>query len=559
MKLIIAGIGITIIITIAILALAIATLVKVNNQTNDRPYVDTSSTTTTPRNLVLAESIRIDDVMNYLKELQRIATANNGNRAVTTTGFNETLRYIINTLAINTNYKVSTQFFPIRQFALDGIPTLISSINGVSKNYIYSTNLAAADFYHIQFSIGANFPNFMPLTAIPNVGCSDADWRNANPSPGGRVALVKRGICAFEEKGALAAKYNVSALLIYNDGATPDRVSPIAVGLGQENYLPALFLSSSVGQELVNAAQNTSTNAGVRIIIQVKDLPLSPIGNICADTPTGDITQTIVVGSHSDSVPAGPGINDNGSGSTANLGLAIALARLFNNSNYAKYKYRVRFCWWGAEEIGLLGADYHVKQAKISNVTGERLTDYLINLNYDMLGSPNYIFGIYDGRTANNDTPVHALPGSNKITAVYREWFDQQKLPSTYTDFSGRSDYGPFLAEGIVAGGLFSGGDDVKSAEERNYYDQMLGQGLGGIAGAIHDPCYHQACDSIQNINVFVYEKMVQAAAYVLEYLARQDDLKQWLYPEGRPLGVKNQQSQRKYNSINEYFRMPYS
>ncbi|CAF4041040.1 unnamed protein product, partial [Rotaria sordida] len=137
MKLIIAGIGITIIITIVILALAIATLVKVNNQTNDRPYVDTSSTTTTttttttPGNLVLAESIRIDDVMNYLKELQRIATANNGNRAVTTTGFNETLRYIINTLAINTNYKVSTQFFPIRQFALDGIPTLISSINGV--------------------------------------------------------------------------------------------------------------------------------------------------------------------------------------------------------------------------------------------------------------------------------------------------------------------------------------------------------------------------------------------------------------------------------------------
>ncbi|CAF1561869.1 unnamed protein product [Rotaria sordida] len=126
MKLIIAGIGIAIIITIGILAIAIATLVKVSNQTNDRPYVDTSSTTTTtkttPGNLVLAESIRIDDVMNYLKELQRIATANNGNRAITTTGFNETLHYIINTLAINTNYKVSTQLFPIRQFALDGIP-----------------------------------------------------------------------------------------------------------------------------------------------------------------------------------------------------------------------------------------------------------------------------------------------------------------------------------------------------------------------------------------------------------------------------------------------------
>ncbi|CAF2563217.1 unnamed protein product [Rotaria sp. Silwood2] len=552
MKLMIAGIGIGILITITILGLVIATFVKVNNGSSNQ------STSTPSLNSVLADSIRIDDVMNHLKELQRIATANNENRAVSTIGFNQTLDYITNTLAIETNYKVSKQFFSIRQFALDGIPILISSINDVTKTYTYSTDLTAADFYHIKFSTGANFSDFMPLTAIPNVGCSDDDWQNANPPVAGRVVLVKRGICAFEDKGALAAKHDAAAILIYNDGATPDRVSPIAIGLGQQNNLSALFLSSSVGQELANAAQNPSNNASVQLIIQVKNFPLSPIGNICADTPTGDPTQTIVVGSHSDSVETGPGINDNGSGSAANLGLALALAGLFQTSTHEKYKYRVRFCWWGAEEIGLLGADYHVKQAKINTAVGERLDDYLVNLNYDMLGSPNYIFGIYDGRTANNNTPVHALPGSNKVTAVYQDWFTKQKLPWTYTDFSGRSDYGPFLAEGIVAGGLFSGGDDVKSAKERNYYDEMLGQGMGGIAGAIHDPCYHQACDSIQNINVFAFEKMVQAAAYVLEYLARQDDLKGWLYPEGRSLGLKNRLSQRKYNSINEYFGMPY-
>jgi Zn-dependent M28 family amino/carboxypeptidase len=220
-----------------------------------------------------------------------------------------------------------------------------------------------------------------------------------------------------------------------------------------------------------------------------------------------------------------------GSGSAANLGLAVALARLFQTSTYAKYKYRVRFCWWGAEEIGLLGSDDHVKKAKNSTVVGERLTDYLINLNYDMLGSPNFMFGIYDGNTARNDTPPQALQGSKKITDLFKNWFDQQKQPWDYTDFSGRSDYGPFLAEGIVAGGLFSGADDVKTQEQRDRYDQLLGQGMGGIAGATHDPCYHKACDSIQNINVVAYEKMVQAAAYVLEYLARQDDLKTWLYP----------------------------
>jgi len=220
-----------------------------------------------------------------------------------------------------------------------------------------------------------------------------------------------------------------------------------------------------------------------------------------------------------------------GSGSAANLGLAIALARLFQTSTYTKYKYRVRFCWWGAEEVGLLGAKDFVKKANTSTVVGERLSDYLINLNYDMLGSPNFIFGIYDGKTANNNTPATALPGSNKITTLFQNWFQQQNLPWTYTDFNGRSDYGPFLAEGIVAGGLFSGADGIKSQEERDYYDRMLGQGLGGIAGATHDPCYHRACDSIQNINKFAFEKMVQAAAYVLEHLAWENDLKAWLYP----------------------------
>ncbi|CAF4940826.1 unnamed protein product, partial [Rotaria magnacalcarata] len=243
-----------------------------------------------------------------------------------------------------------------------------------------------------------------------------------------------------------------------------------------------------------------------------------------------DPTQTIVIGSHSDSVAEGAGINDNGSGSAANLALAVTLARLFRSPSYPKYKYRVRFCWWGAEEEGLVGSVYHVIQALNSTVVGERFSDYLVNLNYDMLGSPNYIFGIYDGRTARNDTPPEALPGSNKITALFRDWFVRHQLPWDYTGFDGRSDYFPFLAGGIVAGGLFSGADDVKTQQERDRYDEMLGQGSGGMAGIIHDPCYHAECDTIQNINVFGYEKMVQAAAYALEFLGRHDDLKSWLY-----------------------------
>jgi hypothetical protein len=334
MRVLLPIVGIGIVLTVVTFALAIVILVKVNKGFDEKqgdsiPATpsSTSSTTINPTttltnqpvttsqpspNSILASSIRIGDVMNHLKELQRIATDNNGNRAVSTTGFNQTLNYITDSLAINTDYTVSKDFFTIRQFALNGAPSLMSLINGVSKTYTYSTDLSTADFYQVQFSTGANFPTFVGLTAIPNVGCTDDDWQNANPPPVGRVALVKRGVCPFSDKGVLAAKYNVSGLLIYNDGVSPDRVPPIAIGLGQQSYIPALFLSYTVGQELVDAAQDPSTNAGVRLIINVQDIPLSPVGNICADTKTGDVTQTIVIGSHSDSVPAGPGINDNG-------------------------------------------------------------------------------------------------------------------------------------------------------------------------------------------------------------------------------------------------------
>ncbi|CAF3316472.1 unnamed protein product [Rotaria sp. Silwood2] len=547
------AICIAIILTLVTLALAAATLGVVVNRLKS----------TTTDNLSLgsqyAESIEISDVMMHLNELQNIATNANGTRAINTLGFNRTLDYINNYLSSHTNFKAATDYFYLRNFVIGSNPSLMTSINGVTVNRIFSTNLSASEFYFIQYTKSANFPTYVPISVIPNLGCSDDDWLAVNPSPNDRVALVKRGNCSFAAKAAFASKYNVTALLLYNDGTPPGGIAPIFTTLGQNNELPALFLSYALGQELADAAQDASNNVGVLITINVADESRYPVGNICADTPTGDVTQTIVVGSHSDSVPAGPGINDNGSGSAANLGLAVALARLFQTSTYEKYKYRVRFCWWGAEEVGLLGADYHVKQAKISTVIGERLSDYLINLNYDMLGSPNYMFGIYDGKTANSNTPPQALPGSNKITSLFREWFTQQNLPWNNTDFSGRSDYGPFLAEGIVAGGLFSGADDMKSLEERNYYDKMLGQGMGGIAGAIHDPCYHRACDSIQNINVFAYEKMIQAAAYVLEYLARQDDLKGWLYPSAEIQRLNTRQNQRReYNSINEYFGLPY-
>ena len=542
------------IITFALAAATLGTLNKrysdLENQINSINIATNPIATTTtrpPLNSPLAESIRIDELMNHLHELQRIADGSNHTRAIGTQGFAETVNYIESYLKTNApNLNTFREPFPVRNFSIRGTPQLNLFINDVETPFNYSTNLTQAHFTYVTNS-GEITQTRLNITAVLNNGCVRSDW----PNVVGKAVLVRAGgPCTYAEKGELAANQSVSALLFYNSGATVSNLAPAIVRLRQLNQLPALSLSYAVGQRLVDAANGN--NASISIDIQLEDYPSFNVTNICADTMDGNSNETIVVGSHSDSVPAGPGINDNGSysyvtrklifplfyyvgsGTMANLVLATNLARLYASGNYPKYRYRVRFCWWGAEEIGLVGSIHHVQQAQgTSAALGNRLQDYLINLNYDMIGSPNYFFGIYDGKTARPETPSSALYGSIQISEKFRDWFIQQNLPWNYTEFSGRSDYGPFLAAGVVAGGLFTGADDIKTSAVRKLYEQ-LGPGQGGFAGAILDPCYHLSCDTMDNINRYAYEKMTQAAAYILESLGRESDLEKLLYPTGR-------------------------
>jgi len=279
-----------------------------NLQCYDYPYVKVVCPDTSMDSRY-AESIKLNNIMEHLHELHRIASIENGTRAVKTKGFNRTLDYITDYLLANTNYNVTKTFFVLRDFQLAAKPTLSSLTNGVAKEHIYSTK---GEFYHVEYSASASFTSYVPLTVIPNLGCLDSDWLGANPSSARRVALVKRGVCTFEEKVFLALKYNVAGLLIYNDGTASDRIHPISITLSQSATIPALFLSYTLGQSLANAAKDPLTNVSIRINTSLMNDAVISVGNICADTPTGDATQTIVIGSHCDSVMAGPGINDNG-------------------------------------------------------------------------------------------------------------------------------------------------------------------------------------------------------------------------------------------------------
>ena len=211
--------------------------------------------------------------------------------------------------------------------------------------------------------------------------------------------------------------------------------------------------------------------------------------NVLAETDHGNGHNVVMAGSHLDSVQEGAGINDNGSGSAALLETAIQMAKV-------KPANKVRFAWWGAEEEGLLGSEHYVGQ-----LSDEAADDIALYLNFDMVASPNYMFGIYDGDNSGGTAAPGFIPeGSAQIEDVFEQFYVDRGEPSQDSEFSGRSDYGPFIAVGIPAGGLFTGAEVPKSAAEVLLY--------GGVAGAQYDPCYHRFCDNLRGDgqNVALYD-----------------------------------------------------
>jgi Zn-dependent M28 family amino/carboxypeptidase len=255
--------------------------------------------------------------------------------------------------------------------------------------------------------------------------------------------------------------------------------------------VPVFSTTFARGEELVGLAEGGDLVMSVDLQTHVETVETF---NVLADTLTGRTDRTVVVGAHLDSVPAGPGINDNGSGSATILDIALAMADLeIAPTN------RVRFAFWGGEEDGLQGSDYYVSQ-----LSARDIKNHAVNLNFDMVGSPNYVRFVYDG---DGDAFGVAGPnGSARVEDVFLDYFDAQGLPTEPTEFDGRSDYFGFINNGIPAGGLFTGAEGIKSADQAAVY--------GGTAGVAYDHCYHQACDDIQNLNNQALDEMSDAAAH---------------------------------------------
>ncbi|GHH19915.1 M28 family metallopeptidase [Streptomyces lanatus] len=207
--------------------------------------------------------------------------------------------------------------------------------------------------------------------------------------------------------------------------------------------------------------------------------------NLIADWPGGDANQIVMAGSHLDSVSSGAGINDNGSGSAAVLETALAVSR----AAYKPTKH-LRFAWWGAEELGLVGSRYYVNN--LSSTDRSKISGYL---NFDMIGSPNPGYFVYDDDPAIEKTFKDYYAGLGVATEIE-------------TEGDGRSDHAPFKSAGVPVGGLFTGASRTKTAAQVTKW--------GGTAGQSFDRCYHSSCDTTSNINDTALDRNSDAVAYAV-------------------------------------------
>jgi Zn-dependent M28 family amino/carboxypeptidase len=201
--------------------------------------------------------------------------------------------------------------------------------------------------------------------------------------------------------------------------------------------------------------------------------------NVLAEKTGANDQNVVMAGAHLDSVLAGPGINDNGSGSAAILEAAEQLAHVDTRNT-------LRFAWWGAEESGLVGSTNYVNG--LSQAQKDRIALYL---NFDMIGSPNYIFMTQDADQSSFTAPVAVPDGSVAIEDLFESFYTLSGQPYDDAAFDGRSDYQAFIVNNIPAGGTFTGAEGRKTAEQQGIW--------GGTTGAQFDPCYHAACDTFAN------------------------------------------------------------
>jgi Zn-dependent M28 family amino/carboxypeptidase len=422
----------------------------------------------------------------HLRALQDIASASGGNRAAGTPGYDRSAEYVAERLK-EAGYLVHFEEFEFPFFEERVPPVLrVSTPDGRQDPappaaFRTLTNSGSSNVTARLRAVRLGVAEEPPGASTS--GCETADFEDFEP---GFVALIRRGTCTFQTKVENAHAAGAAGAVIMNEG-TAGRTDAFSGWLSQLAPIPVVGVSYELGRSLEIAARD---GASVRLEVNaVTGQRLTR--NVLAETSFNGDRSFIVVGAHLDSVPEGPGINDNGSGSAAVLEAALRLAQEPTQASIG-----VRFAFWGAEERGLIGSRHHV--GSLSEKVRRQIALYI---NLDMVGSPNFA------------RFVQSSAASDGLAAIVRRELlaDFREHNLTVEERAGGrfgSDDALFSQKGIPTLGLYTGAGGPKSETQANLF--------GGAAARPYDPCYHRACDTIENINREVLEQNTRALVRAL-------------------------------------------
>ena len=442
-----------------------------------------------------------EDAMAYLKDISDITLKHKDEefRALGTKGYEEASEYVEKVLT-DLGYEVERQEFTVPSQKFGKIELTVDGENVKAKSLSYTEGTKdpitdAALVLPVDDKYGDS--------AGGELGCSTDDFDETVKDA---IVLVQRGECAFSDKVKNASEKGAAGVVIYNN--TEGDLNG-TLGERFEGSAPAVSVDQATGDSLRDKV--TAEDADVKASLTLEtEFTESKTWNILAETKAGDPNNVHMLGAHLDSVPEGPGINDNASGVAGVLTVAKGLA---NQEREVDNKVRIGI--WGAEEVGLVGSTHYVES--LSEEELGKITSYL---NYDMIGSNNYAVSTLDANGDYRDIPegVTVPEGSVELEQLYTDYFDSVDQPYIGAAFSGRSDYQAFMDAGIPVGGVNSGADEVKTEEEAKLF--------GGEVGKQLDTNYHKITDTLENVNVDSVNAIVPSMANATYQLAYTDEHK---------------------------------
>jgi Zn-dependent M28 family amino/carboxypeptidase len=432
-----------------------------------------------PTSQALARRVTMSGIREHLQALQRIADDNGGTRYAGSPGFDSSVDYVAGRLE-DVGFDVDLQGFEIPVFEESSPPELVQieprrvrlEENEDFVTLLYSGSGAVRGrVVPVDLELGA------PRTQVDS-GCEVSAFADF---PAGSIALVKRSDCFYRDQAQSAQAGGAAGMVVIQEEAGERGVLRGTLLPDSNVDIPVVAVSPTVGRRLNRAR----TELRLEVDGTIEDRRTN---NILAEIGSGD--EVLMVGGHLDSVPGGPGINDNGSG----VAMLLEIAEEYAASGAEGH---LRFAFWSAEEYGLLGSIHYV-----TTLGGDELSAITAYLNFDMVGSPNFVRFVYDGSESAENAEIQEL---------FESYFRSEGLETDLIPLEGRSDHALFESSGVPVGGLFSGAENIKTRAQADAY--------GGRAGRPTDPCYHLFCDDIDNVNLEAVDQMADAAAHAIATL----------------------------------------